>query len=815
MRLIWGVDAPASVDRYLLPDEHQLICVRQHPAALLGPVTLAAAGLVAAVLLTIVARVGANELLVIWLAWGVLLLRAISRMAIWSVNYLVVTAGRLLLVQGLVYRTVSTILFSDVTDLTMRRPLLGLLFGYGYLAAEHDLPDQSHSAVSFVPYPSEVYLASWLGPDPRDLIKDLVLRICRVVGPVSPFKVVRLLEQTSGDQVRDSPAVARELLYRTVADRLDEDVSLERRLELRSNLADYRNYLRRRNNTENARLSARLLTVIAVMSAIALGVLFGIEHYDSVRPVSLGWALSLFVAAASLSALLIALIWLLTQRIESLNKQVAWTARRVHDEMLNDFKAIASVLSVELQRASTDPMLQLSAAPSLIELESARVQPFASFKDVIEFLESHRTSAVGVGGRRGIGKTALLRWIKYELEPRWIVIYIPAPATYDAADFVRTIFTMTAKEVIQKYSVVLSEGRLASFTEPFRQLSSNRRIGGLSQQALDSITGARSYQRTSVAGIAGKGMSLQRGRQSTWTQRERSHPELIAAFKEYLEQYRLWGGRPVAIVIDELDKLQEADEAIAVVNGLKDLFHIPNTHFVVSVSEDALRRFAMRGVPFRDVFDSAFDTIVKLDVPTPYEAREMLARRSGELQGFPMPVVLFCYAWSGGVPRDIIRAARACVAIRNRKGSPVGVAGLAPQVIRRDVAEIVYEAVNGGIEAGGTVDVGGLLSLQHQLSDESLPLQAVLERYSLNEEADGESMADVTLDRISKYVEIGSAVLEFFSENIYDLLATHSERILCVVDDLARAKAALAVSLVEAEWYLSRARTKLRSLADG
>lgn len=815
MRLIWGVDAPASVDRYLLPDEHQLICVRQHPAALLGPVTLAAAGLVAAVLLTIVAPVGTNGLLVIWLAWGVLLLRAISRMASWSVNYLVVTAGRLLLVQGLVYRKVSTILFSDVTDLIMRRPLLGLLFGYGYLTAEHDLPDQSHSAVSFVPYPSEVYLASWLGPDPRDLIKDLVLRICRVVGPVSPFKVVRLLEQTSGDQVRESPAIARELLYRTVADRLDEDVSLERRRELRSYLADYRNYLRPRNNTENARLSARFLTVIAVMSAIALGVLFGIEHYDSVRPISLGWALGLFVAAASLSALLIALIWLLTQRIDSLNKQVAWTARRVHDEMLNDFKAIASVLSVELQRASTDPMLQLSAAPALIELESARVQPFASFKDVIEFLESHRTSAVGVGGRRGIGKTALLRWIKYELEPRWIVIYIPAPATYDAADFVRTIFTMTAKEVIQKYSVVLSEGRLASFTEPFRQLSSNRRIGGLSQQALDSITGARSYQRTSAAGIAGKGMTLQRGRQSTWTQRERSHPELIAAFKEYLEQYRLWGGRPVAIVIDELDKLQEADDAIAVVNGLKDLFHIPNTHFVVSVSEDALRRFATRGVPFRDVFDSAFDTIVKLDVPTPYEAREMLARRSGELQGFPMSVVLFCYAWSGGVPRDIIRAARACVAIRNRKGAPVGVAGLAPQIIRRDVADIVYDAVNGGIEVGGTADVGGLLSLQHQLSDESLPLQAVLERYSLNEEALGESMADVTLDRISKYVEIGSAALGFFSEDIYDLLATHSERVLCVVDDLARAKAALAVSPVEAEWYLSRARTKLRSLADG
>lgn len=70
MRLIWGGHAPASVDRYLLPDEHQLICVREHPAVLLGPVTLATAGLVAAVLLTIVAPVGSNGLLVIWLAWG-------------------------------------------------------------------------------------------------------------------------------------------------------------------------------------------------------------------------------------------------------------------------------------------------------------------------------------------------------------------------------------------------------------------------------------------------------------------------------------------------------------------------------------------------------------------------------------------------------------------------------------------------------------------------------------------------------------------------------------------------------------------------
>ena len=244
--------------------------------------------------------------------------------------------------------------------------------------------------------------------------------------------------------------MARELLYRTVADRLGEDVSLERRPELRNYLADYHSYLHRRESTEGVRLTARYLRVGAVTSAIALGLLLGIEYSSSARLMSRDAVLTLLVLAGLLSALLTLLIRLLTLRINSLYSQSARMARPLDGEILEDFRAIASVLSVELQRAGTDPMLQLAAAPTLIELQSARVQPFASFTDVIGFLQSHRTSAVGIGGRRGVGKTALLRWMKYELEPNWIVLYIPAPSVYDAADFVRTIFAMTIKEVIEK-----------------------------------------------------------------------------------------------------------------------------------------------------------------------------------------------------------------------------------------------------------------------------------------------------------------------------------------------------------------------------
>jgi hypothetical protein len=737
------------------------------------------------------------------------------KIANWSVDYLVVTPGRMLLVVGLVTRKLATMPLSAVTDLRLRRSARGRLFGYGDFVVESDLPDQSLAVVDRVPLSDEVYLATWLGPDPRDPIEGLVLRICQVVAPVSPFKTVRLLEQASGSQVRNSPAVSRELLYRTVADRLDEDVSLERRPELRNYLADYRSYLRRRESAEDVRLTVKYLRAGAVTSAIALGLLLGVEYSSSARLMSRDAVLALFVLAGFLSVLLTLLIWPLTLRINSLDSQSARTARRVDGEIVKDFEAIASVLSVELQRTGTDPMLQLTAAPTLIELESARVQPFASFKGVIGFLQSHRTSAVGIGGRRGVGKTALLRWMKYELEPKWIVLHVPAPAVYDAADFVRMIFAMTAKEVIEKHSTVLREGWFTAFIDPFRRSGTDRRIGKLSQQALDSITGSRSDQRTTTTGIAGKGIAWQRGRQYTWTQRERSHPELIAAFKEYLEQYRLAGGRPIAIAIDELDKLAEASEAIAAVNSLKDLFHIPNTHFVVSVSEDALHRFAMRGVPFRDVFDSAFDTIVKLQGPSPYETQEMLARRSEGLQGFPMPVVLLCYAWSGGIPRDIIRAARACVNIRNLMGRPVGVAELAPQIVRRDLADVVDDALTASLEKNNAADIDGLLALQHQFRDDSSSLEAALDACSFDEAACRESVDAVALRRLSVYADIGAAILRYFSQDICDLLVAPSERALAIVEDLARAKAALAIYPTEAEWYLSRARIKMDSHVDG
>ena len=81
---------PASVNRYLLPDERSVITVRMHPAALAGPLVLACGGLVAARKLA--SRSPRSD--IVWGAYLPVPLYFLRRLAAWPVTYLVVTDGR-------------------------------------------------------------------------------------------------------------------------------------------------------------------------------------------------------------------------------------------------------------------------------------------------------------------------------------------------------------------------------------------------------------------------------------------------------------------------------------------------------------------------------------------------------------------------------------------------------------------------------------------------------------------------------------------------------------------------------------------------
>ena len=61
---------PASVNRYLLPHERQVVSVHQHPAVLSGRIFFVLVGFVAAVWLSIsVAPGNGTALLIIWFLW--------------------------------------------------------------------------------------------------------------------------------------------------------------------------------------------------------------------------------------------------------------------------------------------------------------------------------------------------------------------------------------------------------------------------------------------------------------------------------------------------------------------------------------------------------------------------------------------------------------------------------------------------------------------------------------------------------------------------------------------------------------------------
>ena len=150
---------PASVNRYLLPHERQVVSVHQHPAVLSGRIFFVLVGFVAAVWLSIsVAPDNGTALLIIWFLWGLLLVWLAVKVVDWSLNYFVVTSQRLLLAQGFIIRKVNMMPLAKVTDMSFQRTAVGQILGYGEFIVESAGQDQALRNVRFLPHPEQLYL---------------------------------------------------------------------------------------------------------------------------------------------------------------------------------------------------------------------------------------------------------------------------------------------------------------------------------------------------------------------------------------------------------------------------------------------------------------------------------------------------------------------------------------------------------------------------------------------------------------------------------------------------------------------------------
>jgi len=160
MRLAPNTDTvPASVNRYLLPHERQVISVHQHPAVLIKPIFWVLLGLaIAGFLSNALANGNGTVILIIWILWLIPLVWLIWRIIDWVLTYFVITSQRLLLARGFPTRRVDMMPLTKVTDMSFNRSPVGQILGFGEFVVESAGQDQALRHIEYLPYPEQLYL---------------------------------------------------------------------------------------------------------------------------------------------------------------------------------------------------------------------------------------------------------------------------------------------------------------------------------------------------------------------------------------------------------------------------------------------------------------------------------------------------------------------------------------------------------------------------------------------------------------------------------------------------------------------------------
>ena len=358
-------------------------------------------------------------------------------------------------------------------------------------------------------------------------------------------------------------------------------------------------------------------------------------------------------------------------------------------------------------------LLQIRPSPGLAEVYNRIYQvPGEASKQLNDLMRQlSGGGTIGLAGPRGAGKTSLIR--EHVLDDhdesvarRIISLLVPAPVEYQAADFVLLLLGRLSREYLA-FRGLKEEGRAALGSWFKRLLRWFRRVlahrpgqqrspardaqphGGLIAEAreyLRQIRAQQSYTKTAGATLSTPGNIAGASGQyaTTSTELARTYPELVRTFVSFLGRVasELYGPEKledadgtgglgpeqphgyVVIGIDELDKISGVEQAQRFVNELKAILGVPHCYYLISVSDDALAAYEMRGLPVRDAFDSAFDEVIHVRYLDLEGSRQLLKKR---VIGMPDPFVFLCHCLSGGLPRDLIRAARHVVTAAGRK----------------------------------------------------------------------------------------------------------------------------------------------------
>lgn len=287
--------------------------------------------------------------------------------------------------------------------------------------------------------------------------------------------------------------------------------------------------------------------------------------------------------------------------------------------------------------------------------------------------------SIALAGPRGVGKSDLLEAFCAGtcMELQTLVglgIMVRAPVLYQRQEFMLHLFTRVCEDVCARGPDSL-KGNATAHLQWIRFLQTRK--------------------DEKSASMTWRGLGVGAKRETSFARQPYTYPEIVQALVGFLTEIAdvlRENGRRLVIGIDELDRIQPAEHARDFLNELRALFDIPeNCIFVLSVSDEALRDADLTPAGRRDVFDSAIDEVVRVDPLDQATAVRLLGTR---VIGLPEPFAALFNCLSGGVPRDLLRIARAAVG-HVGPGLECSLDDIAQTLVKRELARIRSSAQSG------------------------------------------------------------------------------------------------------------------------
>jgi uncharacterized membrane protein YeaQ/YmgE (transglycosylase-associated protein family) len=401
-----------------------------------------------------------------------------------------------------------------------------------------------------------------------------------------------------------------------------------------------------------------------------------------------------------LAILAAALITRVAIRAWRLARQLAAVAD-AHDEWLRTLEQVALTNFIDgVRKATSEVRLRVTiarnASPHLIYGQDPGLFVKTGAMTAIDTVtRTIGSGSLGISGPRGAGKTTILQKFDTRDDPaqevRDIRVSVSAPVDYDPREFIIHLFSEVCDEVLElapQYSAMAVTTRRHLEALRFLRTYSTGWSATLTPTALINL--ARSVGRAQAEQPAGL-------------------PDLVAQFRDYCTAVVAWNreqpgrdGGYLIICIDEMDKIRDSDRAEVFLNDIKATFGVRGCLYLVALSEDAMTVFAQATPAIRTAFDSAFDEIVSV---RPMIFREAVAMLDQRVAGIPWPFLALCHVLAGGVPRELLRAARSLIQVARPSAARRTLPAATAELIRARCEVMRQEAVLQLGRSGATGEV--------------------------------------------------------------------------------------------------------------